>query len=70
MATLKTLLAEHPEWGDLPIVVYDGGYSGYWYITGDDGHFTPYVDNDPDEKNEENGTEDIVHDPVLVFSGN
>jgi hypothetical protein len=65
--TLKTLLEKHPEWADLPIVVYrpDGtthyiGGSGYCYSSKDYEDF------------EEVGEEEIKKRPdnVLVFSPN
>lgn len=59
--TLKSLLKAHPEYADLPIVIYDDSDLGYWYVQEDE----PYVDEQIDD-------ELIIPSskPVLVFSAN
>lgn len=53
--TLATLLRDHPEWADLPLVVL-GKMGVYEYI---DGSASAYTDFDEDENID-----------VLVFTGN
>ncbi len=68
METLKSLLAEHPEWGDLPIVVYtpDGRYDWLGGAAG------VYTDDTP--TNDEDLDKDVSKvsewTKVLVFSAN
>ena len=60
-ATLKSLLEAHPEYADLPIVIYDERSAGYWHVQHDD----PYVDEQHDNEYFIPKT-----NPVLVFSSN
>jgi hypothetical protein len=55
--TLQELYDQHPDWRDLPLVVYDDHRGGYDYV-GNAGSASVYIDKD---------TENI---PVLVFTGN
>ena len=57
--TLATLLRDHPEWADLPLVIYSD--DGEYHFVGASG--SVYVDNDEDNEDDENT-------PVLVFAGN
>lgn len=67
METLKTLLEKHPNWADLPIVVYTS--NGYDWIGG---AASVYTDKTP--TNEEDLNKDVrkIKDwtKVLVFAPN
>ena len=68
--TLRELLAEHPEYADLPIGVYQGD-SGEHHMLGGQGSVYIWGD-DLSEDEIRDITEELGHPPELelVFSGN
>jgi hypothetical protein len=62
--TLKTLLADHPEWGDLPITVYET--DGHLATVGGDGSvYLSELEDDVDYEPWE-----IERGSTVTFSGN
>jgi len=64
--TLSQILKEHPEWADLPVVVYQSG-SGHYAQVGGDG--SVYID-ERNETDVEYTDQEKAQGPVVVFTGN
>ena len=65
--TLNEILKEHPEWGNLPVVVYDE-HSEYYHYIGESGNV--YEANDYENPDLDINDVNNKSYPVLVFSGN
>jgi hypothetical protein len=61
MKTLNEILAEHPEFGDVPIGIYTGGDIGYDYAP------LIYI-SEPNEEELADFRDDEYGGPTLVFS--
>jgi len=64
MKTLRDIVEQHPEWLDLPLVVYADGIEGYAYL---DSYIRVYQSEDWEDQYCDKEDPANVSYPVLVF---